>query len=88
MIDPLETARAWRRIMLADDGTLKRDAELMMRDLEAVCGWMVSALPVDDQGRVDPYRTAAALERRGIYAHAKKRLFGPLDAMLEKERNK
>lgn len=72
--------------MLNDDGTLKPDAELIMRDLEHVCGWMVSALPVDNEGRVDPLKTAAALEKRGVYAHVKKRLFGPLDALLEKER--
>lgn len=74
--------------MLRDDGTLLPDAEVVMRDLEAVCGWMVSALPVDNEGRVDPLRTAAALERRGVYAHAKMRLFGPLDRLLKKEREK
>jgi hypothetical protein len=83
--DELRIARAWRAIMLNDDGTLKPDAELIMRDLERVCGWMVSALPTDDSGRVDPLRTAAALEKRGVYAHAKKRLYGPLDRLLAKE---
>lgn len=77
-MDNIETARAWRRLMLNDDGTLARDAETILRDLEAVCGWMVSSLPVDNEGRVDPLRTAAALEKRGVYAHVKKRLFGPL----------
>lgn len=71
--------------MLNEDGSVKPDAELILRDLEAVCGWMSASLPVDNEGRVDPLRTAAALERRGIYAHVKKRLFGPMDAMLAKE---
>lgn len=84
-MDNLEAARAWRRIMLNDDGTLKADAETVLRDLENVCGWMVSSLPVDNNGRADPLRTAAALEKRGIFAHVKKRLFGPLDQLLKKE---
>jgi hypothetical protein len=74
--------------MLNDDGTLKPDAELIMRDLEKVCGWMVSTLPVDDQNRVDPLRAAAALERRGVYAHVKTRLFGPLDKLRAKEQKR
>ena len=85
MTDQLRLARAWRAIMLNDDGSLKPDAELMMRDLEQACGWMVSTLPIDNQGRVDPLRTAAALEKRGIYAHVKKRLYGPLDKLITKE---
>jgi hypothetical protein len=81
----LDTVRAWRRLMLRDDGTLTPDAEVVMRDLEAVCGWMVSALPVDNAGRVDPYQTAAGVVRRGVYAHVKRRVFGPIDALLKKE---
>jgi hypothetical protein len=84
-MDELQLARAWRAIMLNDDGTLKPDAETIMRDLEKVCGWMVSAIPVDNHGRADPLRTAAALEKRGVYAHVKKRLFGPLDKLIAKE---
>ena len=85
MTDALRMARAWRAIMLNDDGTLKPDAELIMRDLESACGWMVSSLPVDNEGRVDPLKTAAAQEKRGIYAHVKNRLFGPLDKLIAQE---
>jgi hypothetical protein len=84
-MDNLEASRAWRRLMLNNDGTLNADADMVLRDLETVCGWMVSALPVDNNGRVDPLKTAAALERRGVFAHVKKRLFGPLDQLLKRE---
>jgi hypothetical protein len=78
MKDQRQVAEAWRRLMLADDGTVLPDAEIVLRDLEAKCGWMVTSLPVDGEGRVDPLATAAALERRVVYAHVKARLFGPL----------
>lgn len=78
MTDKRDTMVAYRRLFLNDDGTIKPDAETVLRDIEAKCGWMVSALPIDNEGRVDPLATAAALERRGVYAHIKGRLFGPL----------
>lgn len=78
MTDQREVMAAYRRLFLNDDGTVKPDAEQVLRDLEAKCGWMVTSLPVDGGGRVDPLATAAALEKRAIYAHIKARLFGPL----------
>lgn len=69
---------AYRRLFLSDDGAPKPDAETVLRDLEAKCGWMVTSLPVDGQGRVDPYAAAAELKKREVFAHIKARLFGPL----------
>lgn len=84
-MNELEICRAWRRLMLDDDGQLLPDAEAVLRDLEAKCKWMVSDLPIDGGGRVDPYRTAADQQVRGIYAHVKKRLFKNLENLSEKE---
>lgn len=78
MDDKREKMVAYRRLFLNDDGSMKPDAETVLRDLEAKCGWMVSTLPVDGGGRVDPLAAAAALEKRGVFAHIKGRLFGPL----------
>lgn len=77
-MDQREVMISYRRLFLNDDGTFKPDAETVLRDIEAKCGWMVSSLPIDGEGRVDPLATAAALEKRGIYAHIKNRLFGKL----------
>jgi hypothetical protein len=84
----LETARSWRRLFLNDDGTFKPDAEAVMRDLEARCGWMKHQLPVGTDGHVDPYKLAAAHEVRGVYAHAKKRLFGDISKLVTKEQTR
>lgn len=80
--DELETIRAYRAMFLNEDGTYKPDAERVMRDLEARCGWMPSGLPTDGRGAVDPLKLAAESERRLIYAHIKKRLHGPLDNLM------
>lgn len=81
----LEIARAYRRLFLNDDGSVKPDADTVLRDLEKLCGWMNVELPVDSQGRADPLRTAAAVEKRGVYATVKQRLFGPLTKLIEQE---
>lgn len=73
-----ETALAFRRLFLNEDGTYTPDGELVMRDMEAACAWLRSTLPVDDGGRVDPLATAAELSKRGIYSHMKMRLHGKL----------
>ena len=69
---------SWRRLFLNEDGSFKDDAETVLRDLEAACGWMKTDLPLDNQGRVDPYAAAAGLKVRGVFAHVKKRLYGQL----------
>lgn len=69
---------AYRRLFLGDDGAYTADGEVVMRDLEKRCGWLISSLPLDNGGRVDPLATAAAVERRGVYAHIKGCLHGSL----------
>lgn len=81
----IETVRSWRRLFLNEDGTYKPDAETVMRDLEARCGWMKHQLPLGGDGHVDPYKLAAAHEVRGVYAHVKKRLFGDMTKLVKKE---
>lgn len=71
-------ATAYRSLMLNEDGTLKDDAEIVLRDLEKACGWMSDSLPIGTDNHVDPYRAVASTARRGVYAHIKKRLFEPL----------
>lgn len=78
----LEICRAYRHLFLEDDGRVKPEAEAVLRDLERRCGWMIDKLPVDDKGAVDPYRAAANLQMRGVYAHVKKRIFQPLNELM------
>lgn len=75
--------KAWRMCLLDDRGNLTPNGELVMRDLEKVCGWMVFGLPVDATGQTDPYRAAAELSKRGVYAHVRKRLFGDVLPFIE-----
>jgi len=71
-------ALAWRRLFLRDDDVLSPDAEIVLQDLKARCGWDTVSLPRNDYGMVDPLATAATVERRGVYSHVKTRLFGPM----------
>ena len=73
-----DIALAYRRALTGDNGALTPDGEVIMRDLEARCGWMVFSLPIDNDGKVDPYAAVAAVERRAVYSHVKTRLFGAL----------
>ena len=70
-----EIERSYKALFLAEDGTLKPEAEAVMRDLEKATGWMNSTLPIDQVGRVDPYRIAGYHEKRAVYSHIKKRIF-------------
>lgn len=70
--------------MLKEDGTVKPEAEAVLRDLEGMCGWMSAAVPLDNNGATDPYRAVAALEKRGIFAEVKKRLFADLTQLKRK----
>lgn len=78
----IEICRAYRALFLEEDGRIKPEAETVLRDMERKCGWMVDSLPVGNDGHVDPYRAAAALEKRGVYGHIKKRIFEPLNALM------
>lgn len=75
----LEVARAYRSLFLDDSGQIKPDANIVLRDLEKECGWMVKAMPTTKDGSIDPLRIAADQEKRRIYAHIKERLFAPLE---------
>lgn len=77
----LVVARAYRALFLDETGNLTQDAEMVMRDIEAKCGWMNANMPVGDAGMIDPLRLAADTARRKLYAHIKGRLFGPLDQL-------
>ena len=70
-----EIERAYKALFLQEDGTLKPEGELILRDLEKECGWMVSQMPAAPDGHVDPLRLAGAFEKRRTYAHIKKRIF-------------
>ena len=75
-----EVERAYKALFLEADGlNLKPEAEKVLRDLEKVCGWMNTTLPVDTTGAVDPYRVAGYHERRGVFSHIKKRIFAKGD---------
>ncbi len=67
--------RAYRRLFLTDDGALTTDGEIVLRDLEAKCGWMVEAMPIDKNGAVNPLRIAGIHDRRTVYSHIRRRLF-------------
>lgn len=73
-----DTMLAYRRLFLSDTGAMTPDGEEVMRDIEKRCGWMTFTMPLDKDGRVDPFATAAAVERRGVYAHIRTRLFDRL----------
>ena len=75
----LEMVRAYRGLFLREDGTLKPEGEVVMRDLEKTTKWMVGKLPIDQSGRVDPLQLAADQSRREVYAHIKTRLFASLE---------
>ena len=72
------TFRAWRHLFLGDDDKPTDAGDLVLRDLEKLCGWMVKDLPRDNQGAVDPYQSVADLHKRAIYSTIKARLFGEM----------
>lgn len=84
----LELLRAYRALFLREDGGLKPEGELILRDLEKECGWMVEAMPIATDGHVDPLRLAGAYEKRRTYAHIKKRIFDPLLDLKRKTETK
>ena len=79
----LDIARAYRGLMLTEQGDIKPEAEIILRDLEKQCGWMVDAAPVDNTGAVDTHRMSGMWFKRQTYAHIKKRLFEPLDKYVK-----
>lgn len=75
-----EIERAYKALFLEADGlNLKPEAELVLRDLEKHCGWMVEQLPTAPDGHVDPLRLAGTYEKRRTYAFIKKRIFAKGD---------
>ena len=83
----LEVARAYRSLFLNDDGSFKPDGEIVLRDIEKVCGWMVTSLPTTKDGAVDPYQAVANLAKRKTFAHIKEQLFQPLEPLKRKTEN-
>ncbi len=77
--DELEVIRAWRALFLNDDGSLRDNAESVLRDLEAICQATRTDLPLDEHSRVDPYRVVETHAKRAVFLTAKKRLFGPIN---------
>lgn len=77
----LEVARAYRALFLDEAGQIKPDADIVLRDLERECGWMVKALPTIKDGSIDPLRVAADQEKRRIFAHIKTRLFASIEQL-------
>lgn len=86
-MNEIEIYRAWRALMLTETGALKPDAEIVLRDLENMTGWMRTDLPVDKGGAVDPYKATSALATRAVFAKVKKRLFQDIRNMKRKEEN-
>lgn len=74
----LDLARAYRSLFLDDDGNPRPEADVVLRDLEAVCGWMPKNMPTIKDGSIDPLRLAADAERRMVFAHIKKQLFSDI----------
>ena len=87
----LEIARAYRGLMLTEKGELKPEAEIIMRDLEKECGWMVDSAPTDANKAIDTHKMSGMWFKRQTYTHIKKRLFSsllPLIKTVEKENSK
>lgn len=80
----LELARAYRSLFLNEDGSFKSDAEIVIRDIEKITGWMVTSLPISKDGSVDPYQAVANLAKRKTFAHIKDQLFKPLEQLKRK----
>ncbi len=74
----LDIARDYRALFFDENGNLKPEGEVVLRDLERECGWMPKPMKVGDNGHIDPLRLAADTEKRRIYAHIRESLFGDL----------
>ena len=77
----LDLHKAWRRLFLRDDGTLKEDALVVLADLEAECYQTRSTV---DGTPIDPLRMAMNEGKRTLYHIVKRRLYQPLDALVRK----
>jgi hypothetical protein len=86
-MDKKEVCRAWRSLFLTETGDYKPEADIVMRDLEKVTGWMTDLMPTGPDGHVDPLRLAGLHEKRRLYAFVKKRLFEPLRQQQKEDMN-
>lgn len=77
----LEMARAYRALFLEEDGTLKPEAQIVLRDLEHVSGAAKKAMPTIKDGSVDPMRIVENFAKVAMYRHIKERLFAPLEQL-------
>lgn len=72
----LELHNAYRRLFLNDDGKLKPDAEVVMKELMKFCRWWTSTTTVSPSTRtVDPYASFQAEGRREVMARILERLY-------------
>ena len=73
----LEIYRCYHALFLDESGMITPEGEVILRDLEKVCGWMPKKQPITSTGAIDPLRVVADQEKRIIYAHIKSRLLQP-----------
>lgn len=74
----IERKRAYRRAMLADDGTLNDNGRRIMADLKQFCRGEKSTTMVSPVTRtVDPIASAHAEGRREVYDRIKQMLYLP-----------
>lgn len=80
----IERKRAYRRAMLADDGTLNENGKRIMADLKEFCRGERSTTMVSPVSRtVDPLASAHAEGRREVYDRIKQMLHLPERVLVE-----
>lgn len=79
----LDIMAAYRRLMLNEDGSMKPDAEIVLRDLEKECGTTVKNMPTTKDGSIDPLRIAENFAKSAVYRHIKERLFAPISPLRQ-----
>ena len=77
----IDIARAYRALFLDEDGGLKPEADIVLRDLERESGAARKSMPTIKDGSVDPMRIVENFAKVAMYRHVKERLFVPLERL-------
>lgn len=79
----IEVMRSYRALFLDEEGNMKPEAAIVLRDLERECGAAKKTLPTAKDGHVDPMKVVENFARVAMYRHIKERLFMPLDQLVK-----
>lgn len=79
----INICRAYRAIMLNEDGSLKPEAEVILRDLEFECGAHKKTMPTIEDGSIDPLRIAENFAKTAVFRHVRERIYMPLDNLVK-----